>query len=90
MISDTSVYDMFSLRDDILMKNSDGIATLHLLFFACLSTIPNNNYRKKIKKNEGGSFKAQQMVNFIFISSDITEEQFSYITSSINQPLKYL
>ena len=39
MISDTSVYDMFSFRYGILMKSSDGITTLHSLF---LLGLPHN------------------------------------------------
>ena len=88
MISYTSLYYIFSFGDGILIKNSDGIAILYLLFFACPLSISNNDGCKGMIKTGETYSKNFHTVNVVFPVSDSTEETFSHITSSINESLK--
>ena len=88
MISDTIVFDIFSLLYGILIKNSYGIEILHDFFIAQPSVISYVSLCKIIFITGGSYFKIHHTVNVAFIVSELTEEQFLYMTSSKNDSLK--
>ena len=89
MIRETRVYDIFSLRYRCLYKYSEGIVNLKLFFTASPLFISYVPIWKRIFKTEGGFFKYLDTVNINFIYSEPPDEQFSHITLSKNESLKY-
>ena len=83
-MSYTRVYDIFSLLDAILYKNSKGIATLGSFNITLQLVISYAPFWKKIFKTEGDSFKFLDTVNNDCIDSELHDEPFSHIPSSNN------